>query len=65
MYFPNGLTGIHAPRRATAERKPEHEYATVLLIAAAVLALVLLMRYKTAILKVVVSVCNMIRRFVL
>ena len=61
MYFPNGLTGIHAPRRATAERKPEHEYATVLLMAEAATAPVLLMRHKTAIHKVVVSVCKMIR----
>ena len=41
VYYPNGVTGVHAPRHAAEEHNSDQEYATVLLVAAAAIAMVL------------------------
>ena len=59
MHFPNGVSGVHAPPCAAAERNSDQEYATGLMAAA--VALVLQMIRETVILRIVVSVSNTMR----
>ena len=56
MGFPNGMIGVNAARVAALELEEDLENATILLrLTVAVIVLVISMTYRTAILKIVVS----------